>query len=140
MSGWYCFDTVSRAADPRTRHAGKQAAQKECDQRNRLIAESENDGKTRNPKQWYTVCYLDQEGEPVCEPFRDLVIHYHGWLNDLYSEIRSVLRGGIAGEYIRDARSAVVWRGRLTQSGALRDPGPLPIVRLSVNGQIEMEN
>jgi hypothetical protein len=35
-SGWYCYDTVALSVDTRNKHPNKQAAQEDCDQRNRM--------------------------------------------------------------------------------------------------------
>ena len=57
--GWFCYDTITLTVDLRQRYTGKQAAQKECDRRNRDEMAKKTDGKLRNPKRWYTVGYID---------------------------------------------------------------------------------
>lgn len=131
-SGWYCFDNVSLAADPRQRFSGKQAAQKECDRRNNVETSKATDGKIRNVKKWYTVGYVDRMASLVSDSFQNNPVHYHGYLSELLRQTKETMEGG----YISGAVVAVIWPGQLSRSAAVNSPNALPIHHVFADGRI----
>ena len=131
-AGWYCYDTVSLAADPRRRFSGKQAAQKECDRRNGAASAAETDGKTRNPKRWYTIGYVDRMATLVSDPFQNNPVHYHGYLSELLRQTVETMQGG----YISGAFVAVILPGKLSRQAVLYNPQALPIHHVFADGRI----
>jgi hypothetical protein len=131
-AGWYCYDTVSLASDPRKRFSGKQAAQKECDRRNGVASAAETDGKTRNLKKWFTVGYVDRMATLVSDPFQNNPVHYHGYLSVLLRQTVETMQGG----YISGAFVAVIWPGQLSRQTAVHSPQSLPIHHVFADGRI----
>ena len=110
--GWFCYDTITLTVDLRQRYTGKQAAQKECDRRNRDEMAKKTDGKLRNPKRWYTVGYIDSSEVLVTSPYQENLTHYYGYLSELLRQSIEILQGG----HIRNAVCSVIWQGRLSRS------------------------
>jgi hypothetical protein len=131
-TGWYCYDTVSLAADPRKHYSGKQAAQKECDRRNEAASAAETDGKTRNPKRWYTIGYVDCMATLVPGLFQDNPVHHHGYLSELLRQTVETLQGG----HVPGAVVAVIWTGKLSLQSALHGPHSIPIRHVFADGRI----
>jgi hypothetical protein len=130
--GWYCFDNVSQAADPRRRSSGKQSAQKECDRRNRKASEEAVDGKTRNAKTWFTIGYVNDRSELVSDSFQNNPIHYHGYMNELLHQTVEIMVGG----YIQGAVVAVIWPGQLSRQVAIYGPNAIPVHHVFADGHI----
>ena len=128
--GWYCHDTESSYTDLGKRRSGKQAAQKECDRRNAADAKQETDGKTRNPKRWYTVAYLDRSGALLPGDFQP--VHYLGYLSDMLRQIGAVMHQG----HVSGASVAAIWRDNLSREAILYDEKTLPIRHVFADGQI----
>jgi hypothetical protein len=131
-AGWYCFDNVALAADPRQRFSGKQAAQKECDRRNNAETAKETDGKIRNVKKWFTVGYVDRMATLVSDAFQNNAIHYHGYLSELLRQTVETMVGG----YIQGAEVAVIWPGQLSRHAAVHGANAIPIHHVFADGRI----
>ena len=104
-AGWYCFDDISRSADPLTRHSRKQSAHNACNRLNKVEAAKSADGLTRNAKRWYSVGYVDEVGNLVVEPFHNNPSHYYGYLGELLRRTKTIMEDG----YITGAVVAVIW-------------------------------
>ena len=131
-AGWYCHNDVSQATDPTSRFSGKQSAQKECDRRNKVESETQNDGKTRNIKKWLTVGYVDRMGNLVEDAFQNNPIQYHGYMNALLRQTVETMQGG----YISGAVVAVIWPGQISRHAALYSQRALPIHHVFADGRI----
>lgn len=132
QAGWYCYDSESLSSDLRSRHSGKQAAQKECNRRNGVEEAKAGDGKTRNVKKWFTVGYVDRMGSLIED---QLVINpttYHGYLSELLRQTLETVQGG----YVPGAVVAVIWPEQISRHTALYGQHAHPIHHVFADGRI----
>ena len=131
-SGWYCHDQGECLTDPSKRYSGKQSAQKECDRRNGVELVEATDGKTRNPKKWFTIGYVDRSWPPSFRMLSSTIQYYHGYLSELLRETVQVLQNG----NIQGAEVAVIWAGHLSRRVAIYGANAIPIRHVFADGRI----